>query len=1012
MASAGVQRFGPYIILDRIGDGGMAEIFLAKMQGYSGFEKLIALKKILPRYSQNRTFAQMLINEAKLAASLQHFNVVQVLDLGEIDRQVFIAMEYVRGRDLAAVLSNTYRRKERLPLPLSLCIATEFMTGLDYAQRMRSSDGLPLGIIHRDISPQNILISYEGEVKVTDFGIARVIAEKDAFQLPGNLHGKFGYMSPEQVMGQEIDQRSDIFSAGVVLYEMLTGQRLFRGKEHKETVKMIVSHVIPPPSSVNSEVPPSVDRICAKALARDRNMRYQTMGALLGELSRVADSLPRRAATRDLAVYMRRQFGNTSGGYGAPRIGQSESSESVLSGVSGFRASSNISELSGLSMAGAHKVALGEILITQGAINGGDLEIALAEQRARGGRIGELLLAAGNISEEDLLRALSTQSGLPSISQDDLNGLPAPVKLLKRFPREAAEATMMVPISINEDERSVRLAVSDPYDDRAILETKVVLGVNDVVTFLAKRSAIRAAITKWYGEEPEPEIAVEPIFSTGTPAEAIAAPSGPPLVLIADGDPTTIADLVERVRAEDCEVVIATDGKAAREICRERQPAVAIIDAALPKIDGFNVLLELRSKNADAAVFISSTRGDEERQAKALELGADDFIVKPFALELIASKVRREILKRSSGRKPVAVVPSFNGVSGSLKDMTALDIVQGLELGKKTAHVVLNYSDGRSGEVNVRAGNLKGAVAGDLLGEEAFYLLVRPADGLFRIEYRGSAVPENIAKPNTYLMIEAMRRLDEAHHRSLKASPPKIQAPSISQPELTGYAPHVNDRLMRPSAVATTPLMVDSLPPSPPMRQVTMSKSNPLIATLSTTPTPSPVPSYRKEPSAPVIRFEEPIVAPYASNVATAQAPDPFLEPTEHALAPPKARPKSAAKATAIPQPGPVAAKRPPSWSDSASAWDDALATWDKPGALPPAQPAFTGLADDLMIEAPLPAPPRSPSPARTTPPPLPPPLPKSDATQSEKSRIARVPIRRVPTFIEHLDDDPKSEKK
>ncbi len=999
MASAGVQRFGPYIILDRIGDGGMAEIFLAKMQGYSGFEKLIALKKILPRYSSNRTFAQMLINEAKLAASLQHFNVVQVLDLGEIDRQVFIAMEYVRGRDLAAVLSNTYRRKERLPLPLSLCIATEFMTGLDYAQRMRNSDGLPLGIIHRDISPQNILISYEGEVKVTDFGIARVIAEKEGFQLPGNLHGKFGYMSPEQVMGQEIDQRSDIFSAGVVLYEMLTGQRLFRGKEHKETVKMIVSHVIPPPSSINSEVPPSVDRICAKALARDRNMRYQTMGALLGELSRVADSLPRRAATRDLAVYMRRQFGNTSGGYGSsPRMPPSESSESVISAVSGFRAASNISEVSGLSMAGAHKIALGEILITQGAINGGDLELGLAEQRARGGRIGELLLAAGNISEEDLLRALSTQSGMPSISQDDLSGLPPPVKVLKRFPREAADATLMVPISINEDERSVRLAVSDPYDDRAILETKVVLGVNDVVAFLAKRSSIRTIINKWYGEQPEAEVASEPIFGTGTPVEA--TPSGPPLVLIADGDPSSIADLIDRIRAEECEVLIAEDGKLAREVCRERQPAVAIIDAALPKIDGFNILLELRSKNSDAAVFISSSRGDEERQAKALELGADDFIIKPFALELTASKVRREIQKRSGGRKNVAAAPTFNGVSGSLKDMTALDIVQSLELGKKTAHVVLNYTDGRSGEVNLRSGNLRGALCGELLGEEAFYLLVRPADGLFRIEYRGSTVPENITKPNTYLMIEAMRRLDEAHHRSMKPTPPKIQAPSISTPDLSGYAP-----LVRPTAPAPTPLLTQPYAPFeslPPMRQVAMtpSKSNPVI-NMAVTPTPSPPFPPKKDASAPVIRFEEPIVAPYGSNALAAQASDPFLEPTEHAIGPPK--PKSPPK-------------RPPSWSDSASGWDDALATWDKPGPRPKEskeakelkdakepkglkeaskeqKPAgFSGLADDLMLETPK-APPSAP--AR---PPSPPPLPKKEA-------LGRVPIRRVPTFVEHVED-------
>src|SRR5688572_6304561 len=368
MTSTGVQRFGPYVILDRIGDGGMAEIFLAKVQGYSGFEKLIALKKIHPRYSENQTFAQMLIHEAKLAASLQHFNVVQVYDLGEIEGQVFIGMEYVRGRDLAAVLSNTYRRKERLPLNLSLCIATEFMTGLDYAHRMRSPDGTPLGIIHRDISPQNVLISYEGEVKVTDFGIARVIATKSGFQLPGNLHGKFGYMSPEQVLGHEIDQRSDIFSAGVVLWEMLTGTRLFRNKDHKKTIKMIVSHAIPPPSTVNPEVPPSVDRICAKALARDRTARYQTMGALLGELSRVADTLPRRAATRDLAVYMRRQFGTAGGGYTSSRSsrGKDLGSATPHSGF-GDASKTGVSEVSGFSMTPGERVPLGQILIEQGS---------------------------------------------------------------------------------------------------------------------------------------------------------------------------------------------------------------------------------------------------------------------------------------------------------------------------------------------------------------------------------------------------------------------------------------------------------------------------------------------------------------------------------------------------------------------------------------------------------------------------------------------------------------------
>ena len=575
-----IRRFGPYIILDRIGDGGMAEIFLAKMQGYSGFEKLIALKKIHPKFSRNQTFAQMLIHEAKLAANLQHFNVVQVLDLGEIDRQVFIAMEYVRGRDLAAVLSNTYRRKEKLPLNLSLCIATEFMTGLDYAHRMTNASGTPLGIIHRDISPQNLLISYEGEVKVTDFGIARVISEKDGFSLPGNLHGKFGYMSPEQVMNKEIDQRSDIFSAGVVLWEMLTGTRLFRSKDQRKTIQMILSMPIPPPSSINEEVPPSVDRICAKALARDRNMRYQTMGALLGELSRVADTLPRRAATRDLSVYMRRQFGNSSGSY-APRAHTERPSDSShISSHSGFEhvVPRGQSQVSGFgSVAEGERIPLGQLMLEQGSVNSSDLEIALAEQRARGGRLGELLLASGTVSESELVRALSSQSGHSAIPDQDLLALPAPIKLLQRFPKEAASSTLIIPISLNEEQRRVGLAVNDPYDDRAILETKVVLGVNDVDVFIATRTAIRAAISSWYGEEEDITIA-EPIFAPPPPP----APSRPG-VLFADADLAGLKALTDRIQEEDCDVYLAPDGKAAREIMQKPWPRGRVLGRLAPQ---------------------------------------------------------------------------------------------------------------------------------------------------------------------------------------------------------------------------------------------------------------------------------------------------------------------------------------------------------------------------------------------------------------------------------------------
>jgi serine/threonine protein kinase/CheY-like chemotaxis protein len=995
----------------------MAEIFLAKMQGYSGFEKLIALKKILPRYSQNRTFAQMLIHEAKLAAALQHFNVVQVLDLGEIDRQVFIAMEYVRGRDLAAVLSNTYRRKERLPLNLVLCIATEFMTGLDYAHRMRNQDGVPLGIIHRDISPQNILISYEGEVKVTDFGIARVIAEKEGFQLPGNLHGKFGYMSPEQVMGQEIDQRSDVFSSGVVLYEMLTGQRLFRGKEHKETIKMIVSHVIPPPSTINPEVPPSVDRICAKALARDRNMRYQTMGALLGELSRVADTLPRRAATRDLSVYMRRQFGNIAAGGFAPAKSMSgrsgtDSGSSVNSSESGFHQSTGLSELSGLAIAGGTRVPLGQILIEQGSISIQDLEIALAEQRARGGRIGELLIASGNLSEDDLLRALSSQSGLPAISEVDLLSLPAPLKLLKRFPREAAEATMMLPISVNEAERSVRLAVSDPYDDRAILETKVVLGLNDVVVFLAKRSSIRKALFKWYGEDTDnlPAPPEEPIFAEAPTAEEMTV--GRPLVLVADGDQQSIEALVARVHEEDCDVIVVNDGKGARQVCREQKPSVAILDAGLPGIDGYNILLELRSKNSEAAVFITSSRGDEERQAKALELGADDFIVKPFSLELTTSKIRREIKKRSGGKRQIAPPVNFSGISGSLKDMTALDIVQMLELGKKSAHVVVQYTDGRNGQMNVKVGDLRGCVCGELLGEESFYLLVRPGDGLFRIEYRPSTTPENITKPNTFLMIEAMRRLDESEkdRGSTKKSSGERRALDVSVLSTATPSNGVQLPVFTPSPKVYPPPKGRSTVPTidiqPPVEAASFqtrgatSTSHPSFEEDSHVPQPEPrhidrpdnLPSPPQRPSAmPARTLPSDYVPEGERSGSDPSVADQYLEPSTvsnarvpRELQPPSPRedlvrsgvmpPVQRTRSAPIPAPSrsnpdvmsaPLAAKPIPQapsstsaeWSDTASAWDDSLFAWPGvPGSKDRPRPPHT--------PPPLPPPPNPSAPA------------------------------------------------
>ncbi len=739
---APAQRFGPYVILDRIGDGGMAEIFLAKVQGYSGFEKLIALKKIHPRYSRNPTFAQMLIHEAKLAASLNHFNVVQVLDLGEIDQQVYIAMEYVRGRDLAAVLSSLYRAKERLPLELTLFVATEFLTGLEYAHRMLGEDGRPLGLIHRDISPQNVLISHEGEVKVTDFGIARVISEKAGFQLPGNLHGKYGYMSPEQARNRTIDQRSDLFSAGVVLWEMLVGSRLFRGRDHPETLDLVLTKPVPPPSSLSSGVPPEVDHIVAKALAREPEQRYQTMGALLGDLSRVAASLPRRTGSRDLSVYMRRKFGAPNPGSlrpGAP----SAAPEPPM----------------------GKRLPLGQILLERGVIDAGQLEIGLAEQRAKGGRLGEVLLEGSNIDGDVLADALASQLELPHLATSDLLALEPPADLLDRFPRTLAESGVL-PLGFDPAGLSVRLALADPEDERLVLEAKVLLGVQQVTRFVAPRAALVSACARWYGARE----AVAP------PVEVRPAPEPVPTeVLIADADPSAAHRAAARLRDEGWRVDVVHDGRSARAALRNRRWGAAVLDAALPGIDGYNLLLEVRASGRTISVFLASERSDEFRESKALELGADGFFEKPISLELLASKLRRELQRKAP--YPSSPGPSA-GVSGSLEHMSMLDVARSLGVAQKTAHVVLQYEDGRHVTLRFDSGILRGAACGPHFGRDALLEAARPGPGLFRIEYRASPVAENLPNPEEALC--------EAEHRAEAFSPMTLAGDLVlSEPDDT-----------------------------------------------------------------------------------------------------------------------------------------------------------------------------------------------------------------------------------
>ncbi len=275
--------FGKYLLLDRISVGGMAEVFKAKSYGVEGFEKIIAIKRILPTMGEDRDFIKMFIDEAKIAGQLAHANICQIFELGRIDGSHFIAMEYIWGKDLLQIQNRLRKAKQQMPVPMGCFAMAKILEGLDYAHRKRDAHGRPLEIVHRDCSPQNVLVSYEGEVKVIDFGIAKATS-RNSRTMAGVLKGKFGYMSPEQVRGLPLDRRSDIFALGTMLYECLTGERLFMGETDFSTLEKVRNVDIQPPRAVNPAIPEAVERVILKALAKDVDDRYQWCSEMLADL--------------------------------------------------------------------------------------------------------------------------------------------------------------------------------------------------------------------------------------------------------------------------------------------------------------------------------------------------------------------------------------------------------------------------------------------------------------------------------------------------------------------------------------------------------------------------------------------------------------------------------------------------------------------------------------------------------------------------------------------------------
>src|SRR5689334_3924468 len=299
--------FGKYFLLERINGGGMAEVFRAKAFGVEGFERLVAVKRILPNIAEDKEFIRMFIEEAKLSVQLNHANIAQIFDLGVVDGSYYIALEHVHGRDLRGIFDRCRQLGQTMPIAQACFVVMKLCEGLDYAHNKRDQSGRELSLVHRDVSPQNVLVSFEGEVKIIDFGIAKA-AGKGSKTQAGILKGKFGYMSPEQVRGLPVDRRSDVFSCGIVLYELLTGERLFVGESDFSTLEKVRNVEILPPSTYNRKIPEELERIVLKALSKDVEDRYQNAIDLHDELQAFVYTAGEFYSRKDLAGWMKKTF--------------------------------------------------------------------------------------------------------------------------------------------------------------------------------------------------------------------------------------------------------------------------------------------------------------------------------------------------------------------------------------------------------------------------------------------------------------------------------------------------------------------------------------------------------------------------------------------------------------------------------------------------------------------------------------------------------------------------------
>lgn len=304
-----MERLGRYELVRQLGRGGMARVYLARAGGRGGFHKWLAIKRIHPHLAEEQRFVNMFLDEARIAAAVQHTNVGQVFELGEDEGELYLVMEYLHGEHLGSVWAAARQKLGHLPYRLAASIVASAARGLHHAHESKDASGNPLALIHRDVTPHNIFVTYGGEVKVTDFGVAKAtgrITETES----GGIKGKWAYMAPEQVLQEEVDRRTDIFALGIVAWELTTGERLFKSESEMHTGMRITSGYVVAPSTIVSDIPESLERIITRALARRPEDRYQSAGDMVIELERCIEGELGGSArvSRELSSVMKELF--------------------------------------------------------------------------------------------------------------------------------------------------------------------------------------------------------------------------------------------------------------------------------------------------------------------------------------------------------------------------------------------------------------------------------------------------------------------------------------------------------------------------------------------------------------------------------------------------------------------------------------------------------------------------------------------------------------------------------